>query len=241
VGIDPGLRYLFVGKSNENSDSKKQTVRMSSKQYYHDCRFNWKVQKQQRCYEKNQQWMDYSSNMLSNKTNEINELQHYLRHALNGLYMALQLHITNPFRKWKHKTYIFKQKNFHKILQMITTKRTKKDPKKVIVGFGNWGNPRDSIIRGHRRGPVKEIKDKLKKWCELVDVDEFRTSKLCSCCHHETVKVKFNEKEVNSVLRCINNECRMTIDRDITGASKIYMLLTKMVQKKRRLLSWKIL
>ena len=40
VVIDPGRHYLFVGKSNENVDSKKETVRMSSKQCYHDCRFN---------------------------------------------------------------------------------------------------------------------------------------------------------------------------------------------------------
>jgi hypothetical protein len=43
--------------------------------------------------------------------------------------------------------------------------------KQVIVGFGNWKNPRDSIIRGHCRGPVKEIMDELQKWCEVVDVD----------------------------------------------------------------------
>jgi hypothetical protein len=223
-----------VGKSNENIDKKKSSVRMSSKQYYHDCKFNWKTEKQQRCYEKNQQWKDYVSNMPTSKTNDINELQNYLRHALKGLDMALQLHVINPFRKWKFKTFIYKQKTFHKILQMITTKRTEADPKKVIVGFGNWGNPRDSIIRGHRRGPVKEIKEKLKRWCELVDVDEFRTSKLCCCCHSETAKVKFNEKEINSVLRCSNNECGITIDRDINGASNIFMLLTKMVQKERR-------
>jgi hypothetical protein len=24
VGIDPGLRYLFIGKSNKNADSKKR-------------------------------------------------------------------------------------------------------------------------------------------------------------------------------------------------------------------------
>jgi hypothetical protein len=173
VGIDPGLCYVFIGKNNENADSKKETVRMSSKQYYHDCRFNWKVQKEQRCYKKINNRMDYSSNMPSNKTNDINELQHYLCHALNGLDMTLQLHVINPFQKWKHKTYIFKQRTFHKILQMIMMKQTKRDPKKVIISFGNWGNPRDSIIRGHRRGPVKEIQEKLKKWYELVDVNEF--------------------------------------------------------------------
>jgi hypothetical protein len=50
--------------------------------------------------------------------------------------------------------------------------------KQVLVGFGNWSNPRDSILRGP---PVKEIKDKVQKWYEVVDVDEFQTSKLC--CH----------------------------------------------------------
>ncbi len=43
----------------------------------------------------------------------------------------------------------------------------------MIVGFSNWSNPRDIIIRGHQRGPVKEIQDKLQKWCEVVDGDEF--------------------------------------------------------------------
>jgi hypothetical protein len=32
VGIDPGLRYVFMGKSNENIDKKKSSIRMSSKQ-----------------------------------------------------------------------------------------------------------------------------------------------------------------------------------------------------------------
>jgi hypothetical protein len=53
VGIDPGLCYVFVGKSNENIDNKKSSIRMSSKQYYHDCKFSWKTQKQKRHYENN--------------------------------------------------------------------------------------------------------------------------------------------------------------------------------------------
>jgi len=46
-------------------------------------------------------------------------------------------------------------------------------------------------------------------------------------------KVKFNGKEINSVLHCSNNECGITIDHDITGARNIYMLLEKMIQKER--------
>jgi transposase len=47
-------------------------------------------------------------------------------------------------------------------------------------------------------------------------------------------KVKFNGKEINSVLRCSNNKCGITIDHDINGARNIFMLLEKMIQKERR-------
>jgi transposase len=47
-------------------------------------------------------------------------------------------------------------------------------------------------------------------------------------------KVKFNGKEINSVLHCSNNECGITIDCDINGARNILMLLEKMIQKDRR-------
>jgi len=39
------------------------------------------------------------------------------------------------------------------------------------------------------------VKDKMQKWCEVVDVDEFCTSKLCCHCHCEMAKVKFMEKK----------------------------------------------
>jgi hypothetical protein len=47
-------------------------------------------------------------------------------------------------------------------------------------------------------------------------------------------KVKYNGKEINSVLPCSNNECRITIDCDINGARNIHMLLEKMIQKERQ-------
>jgi hypothetical protein len=52
-------------------------------------------------------------------------------------------------------------------------KQKQTENKQAIVGFGNWSNPSDSITRGHCRGQVKEVKDRLQKWCEVVDVDEF--------------------------------------------------------------------
>jgi transposase len=73
----------------------------------------------------------------------------------------------------------------------------------------------------------------LQKWCEVVDVDEFGTSKLCCHSHCEIAKVKYNEKEINSVLHYSNNKCEITIDHDINSARNIYMLLEKIIQKER--------
>jgi hypothetical protein len=229
VGIDPGLRYTFVGYNNQN-----EVVKCSSKEYYHTANFNWKNMKQQKCYERNQEFMDFKANMPSPKTNSIEELGAYISYSLKGLDNALKIHLENPFRKWKFKTYIQKQKTFISICKKITKKKAINDNSKVIVGFGDWSNPRDSIIKGNRRGPVKEIKNALKKWCNVIDVDEFRTSKLCCCCHHETTKVKFGGCQVNSVLRCSNNECGITIDRDINGAKNIFMVFSKMLKMEKR-------
>jgi hypothetical protein len=230
IGIDPGLRFTFVGY-----DSKDEIIKYSGKQYYHSSGVNETNYKQQRCYGRSKEFLDYKANMPSPKTTDVKKLQCYITYSLKGLDNALRLHYDNPFRKWKFKTFIKKQKTFHKICQKITKKEHINDTSiKPIVGFGDWSNPRDCIIRGHKRGPVKEIKKDLKRWCMVVDVDEFRTSKCCSCCHHATSKVKFDGKEINSVLRCSNNECGITVDRDINGSKNIYMLFSKMLKGEQR-------
>ena len=43
----------------------------------------------------------------------------------------------------------------------------------MLVGFGNWNSQKDSIIRGHRRGPVVALKRELKRWSTLKLVDEY--------------------------------------------------------------------
>jgi hypothetical protein len=248
VGLDPGLCYLFIAKNNSNAKDKKLSAKMSSKEYYHESKFNWNKSKQNKCYARHSWWKEMINGNITSeawkniykkhlwwkeemvkevmtpKTHVLDELKKYAVFALSYLDKALELHYKNPFRKWSFKTYIYKQKTFEKILQRITTKKSQGDNKKVIVGFGNWGYPRDSIIQGHHRGPVQEVKNKLQKWCEVVDVDEFHTSKLCCHCHCELATVKYNGKEINSVLRCSNNKCGITIDHDITCKEHLYVI-----------------
>jgi hypothetical protein len=170
VGLDPGLRYLFVAKNNTNEEDKTALAKMSSKGYYHESKFNWNISKQKKCYARCSWWKEVMNGDISSeawgrtykkyswwkeemvnggvtpKTHVMSELKKYAVYALSYLDKALELHFKNPFRKWRFKKHIYKQKTFVKNLQRITTKKSELDKKQVIVGFGNWGNPRDSII-----------------------------------------------------------------------------------------------
>ncbi len=116
-------------------------------------------------YKKYSWWKEeMAKEIMTPKTHVLGELKKYAVYAFSYLDKALELHFKSPFRKWCFKTYIYKQKTFEKILQRIITKKSQMDNKQVIVSFGNWGNPCDSIIQGHFRGPVQEVKNKLQKW-----------------------------------------------------------------------------
>jgi hypothetical protein len=47
---------LFIAKNNLNAEDKKMSSKMSSKEYYHESRFNWNISKQKKCYARCQWW-----------------------------------------------------------------------------------------------------------------------------------------------------------------------------------------
>jgi len=230
VALDPGLRMLFVGCNNKD----KKIISCSGKNYYHDAGINRINDKQRRHYNKDEIVLSYIRNMPVGKTNNIDEFCKHLRYCLNNLDKALEFHYKNPFRKWKFTKYILERKKLNDLCKLISNKENVTQSSKVVVGFGDWSNPNDSMIRGHKRGRVLKLKRELRKWCKVIDVNEFRTSKLCCKCHNETEKMSYNCVKVNSVLRCCNNECGMIIDRDINGCKnilKMLMVSLKMTEK----------
>lgn len=221
IALDPGLRMLFVGCNNKDDT----IIDCSGKSYYHDTGVNRINEKQRRHYNKDEEVLSYVRNMPIGKTNDMTEFCKHLRYCLNKLHQVLEFHYKHPFRKWKFTKYILEKKKLNDLCRLITNKEDITEASKVVVGFGDWSNPHDSIIRGHKRGPVLKLKKQLRKWCKVIDVNEFRTSKLCCKCHNETEKVSYNGVKVNSVLRCCNNECGMIIDRDINGCKNILKML----------------
>lgn len=230
VALDPGLRMLFVGCNNKDT----KIIDCSGKSYYHDVGINRINDKQRRHYNKNEMVLSYIRNMPVGKTNDLESFCKHLRYCLIKLDKVLEFHYRHPFRKWKFTKYILEKNKINNLCKLISKKQDINEQSKVVVGFGDWSNPRDSIIRGHKRGPVLKLKKELRKWCKVIDVNEFRTSKLCCKCYNETEKMSYNGVKINSVLRCCNNECGMIIDRDINGCKnilKMLMVSLKMIEK----------
>jgi hypothetical protein len=70
---------------------------------------------------------------MTQKTHVLNELKKYSVFALSKLDMASELHFKNSARKWSFKTYIYKQKMFAKILQIIIMKVKRTETKEIGV------------------------------------------------------------------------------------------------------------
>ena len=220
---DPGFRNMCVG-TNSYEKKENDIIECSSNNYYHDCKVNISNQKKKIIYKRNTFVTDFFKEMPSKKTNNMNSYIEYIIYSLTGLTKCLKFHLEKPFRKLKFTSYIYKQKTINELCKKITGKNHINDKKRVLVGFGNWSSQKDSIIRGHRRGPVVSLKRELKRWCKLKLVDEYCTSKLCCRCDSETEKVSYGKVKVNSVLRCKNNECGIVIDRDVNGCKNIFKI-----------------
>jgi len=231
---DPGFRFPYKGTSSLEK-KKNDTIQCSSKRYYNETKMTEATKKKQVIYKKSEYITSFFKGIPSNKTNIIEEYLEYLKYTLPCLTQVLKFHFDKPFRKLKFTTYIFKQKTMNKLCQEITGKKHRNDTSiKALIGFGDWSAQKDSIIKGHARGPVVALKRELKKWCKVISINEYNTSKLCCRCHSKTENVYFNNIKVNNVLRCLNNECRIVIDRDINACNNQYFLMINGIEGKER-------
>ena len=164
----------------------------------------------------------FSSTTPSRKTSKIDQLCLCIETITEKLHKLIRTLMESKAREWKFDKYRLQQKKIVEICKMLSGKTRPDEERNVIVGWGNWSNPNNSIIKGHKRGPVKRIVKGLRRWCRVETIDEFNTSKKCSKCLSDTEKMKYLQADemrtVNDVLRCKNEMCRTYFDRDINGA-----------------------
>jgi hypothetical protein len=109
--------------------------------------------------------------------------------------------------------------------------------KKICIGIGDWSR-QDGIIKRHHTAPVKKI-----RYATVVSLDEYGTSRGCSCCGGKCIKIKLpkqNKEGVvelsrsHQVVRCSSNKCAMCWQRDRNSSINHLKLLICLLRNEER-------
>jgi hypothetical protein len=125
----------------------------------------------------------------------------YFEYVLPKMDYFFEFYMKKNFRGLKFKTYCLTKKYMTEICKDIVGYEKKKKNeiglnkemkcKKTLVGFGDFSN--NGIVKGNPKAPVLKFKRELKNWCELVEINEYRTSKTCNECHKEIELMKHRD------------------------------------------------
>ena len=236
VGIDPGVRSLQTSCNNEG-----RVIETTTPSYRHDCKMKYACKKREMWY-KNWEHYEMWRNIPSLKTTSLERMRNYFKYVYPHMNVIFQFHLYKNFRGLSFRSYCRGKATLHKICESIVGK------KKTLVGFGDFSQ-QHGLVKKHPTSPIKKFKNELRKYCDVVDVDEYNTSKTCNCCHKpiELYKNKVIRKmrdgtytkarlsQINSVIRCNLNECKLCcMDRDINASKNIlYLLKLQKAGKKR--------
>ena len=230
-GLDPGRKDLFVA-----SDEEDQVVKCSTKEFYHCAKYKESVKKNRRWTDRDPEVRDAILRKPTNKTVNLGTMERNVRYVLPRLDMLTEFYSRRRVRHMKFKRFRFCQKKLNDVCRSLTAAHGRK----TIVGFGDWSNQDGGVIKKCQSGPVKRLEAELKRYCRVVPVDEFRTSKLCNCCHCELQNARrkivgkdFKRRvtKVHAVLHCQNSECRnMSMNRDVNASRNMRDLLMSTVR-----------
>lgn len=231
-GIDPGRREIFVA-----SNLSGQTKRCTTSQYYHKCGIKASKKKTDMWAEKYRK-DTIELNVPSMKTSSLTQAQEHITYMLTHSDDMLRFRMKKGYRKLKFRRYVMRQ---HALRDMCLD-LTAKAGRRTLVGFGDWSN-KDSagIIKKCPMGPVKKFEHELKRYCRVVSIDEYATSKTHEACHctlHKCFMHKRKKKsgealgcaKVHSVFFCANKSCRMLVNRDTNASRNILTLLQCQLQ-----------
>jgi len=145
------------------------------------------------------------------------------------------------FRKLAFRRYIKTKQSEVNLLNEIENKYLSKDEqkqgKKLLIAHGNWG--RDSQMKGCIPTPNIGIKKLLASRFDIIDVNEYNTSKLYNKTFTELVNVSVrrnkHKKHLHEILTLKGNpENRIFVNRDKNACKNILYLAKYYLQYQDR-------
>jgi len=246
VGIDPGHINLYYASVASASSNEIRKIHCSNSQYRHEAGM-----KNQTFWHTNirKRFPAYELTLNSLPTLCVSDVDVFLERAIiraqNKEYL-FNFHLKNKgFLNHKFRVKSLSEKTLRFHCKKLTTNK-KGEKVKTLIGIGDWSRS-DGFLKKHPSAPNLKFQRMLESYAsELVSVDEYKTSQLCHKCKskNEHPKIPFmdtklepptiSSRSCHHVLRCINNECRMWWNRDVTGSLNIREILTAKLNKQPR-------
>jgi hypothetical protein len=229
VSIDPGKSNM-VFMANERGDKLRYTASQRRREslrkrcnaiILRNKRKEGVIEKETGLSSYNSKTVDYLSfkEYLKEKTQ--------LNDQVKGFYEA------KLYRKLKWRTSVYKRKSEDNFLNQVEEKYGDRDS--LLLCYGNWSNNRQ--MRGVMPTMGVGLRRVIGKRFQVVLVDEFRSSKLCSRCEGELK----NYKRLHRVLVC--NGCKSSgseseksifMNRDMNACMNLLRISNSWINERKR-------
>lgn len=212
IGIDPGMKLFCAGVAISSNDSRPRQIRLSSKQYHHECGKNERAQ----CLKKYTRQIEDKIEALRppNQTwreSVVFDLQHMADKQ--------RQYMKKKVARLKFDAYIRRQKTLDNFInsKLIGT------AKNVTIFFGDAKQAANNPCKGYVRNPHSQLIKTLKQRTnvKLVMVDEYLTTKACSSCHTTDQHVVYSMVK-HRFSSCTG--CKIVWNRDINAANNILQI-----------------
>ena len=226
IGIDPGKQSL-VYMVDENKKKLRYTVcqrRVESYRKKNSMILQWEklnnniIEEETKLSLQNSKSVNYEK--FKNFIKEKNELNEKLKKFYNQ-----ELH-----RKLKWRSWIYQRKSEDKFLNRIEETYGKKED--ILLCYGNWSNTSQMKYIMPTKGVG--LRRVISKKYDVVLLDEFKTSALCSKCNKELD----NYKNIHRLLVCKNcgleNKNSVFINRDMNACINMVNLSKEWINSKKR-------
>jgi transposase len=242
LGIDPGIRALIT-----SYDTNDKVIQITTREYRHKSKMIYACKKRENWYKK---WGHYEEWKLipTIKTSKTIVMKEYFKYVFPRMQTFTEFHMEKGFRNLNFTSYCRSKATLVKICERISgiSKATKNV--KTLVGFGDYSQ-QHGLVKSHPTTPILRLKRELRRYCNVVDIDEYKTSKTCSSCNKEIElyrnRIQRKKKgvlepiaklsNIHSVIRCKHNECKLfCMDRDINASKNILGLLLNQYRGEER-------
>jgi hypothetical protein len=170
------------------------------------------------------------------------EFEEHVEAKLRVSRIVKDFYALKQFRKMRWKTYINTQRSEAKMINLI--KKRFGEPSNTVIAIGDF-DPKGYHMPGKEPTKGKGMRTTLRRaGYDVYLVDEYKTSCTCHKCHARTKKFMRRASQrpktlgrftlVHGILRCTNQECRTTWNRDVNGCLNIRQLAVQAINGQSR-------